>query len=115
MSVVENLSLMAKPQQRWRRTFLREWRVHRDLTQEALADAMGISEAYLSDIENGKKRYNQEMMEKAAQALDTTPADIISRPPAENEATSVDIWALWNSLDPEDRQRAAVIISTLKR
>jgi transcriptional regulator with XRE-family HTH domain len=61
--------------------FIREWRLHRKMTQAQLAAAMGISRSYLTMIERGGRRYDQNFLENAALALDSTPADLIARPP----------------------------------
>jgi transcriptional regulator with XRE-family HTH domain len=66
---------------RWRRTFLREWRLHRKKDQDDLAEAMGISGPYLSQIEDGLRRYNQDILEAAARELRTTTTAILSRRP----------------------------------
>ncbi|WP_291208944.1 helix-turn-helix transcriptional regulator [Hyphomonas sp.] len=106
---------MAKSSQKYRRTFLKEWRIHRDLTQAQLAEAMDISETYLSDLERGIRRYNQDMLETAAEALNCSVVDLLTRKPAPAEGKSEDVWSMLSELDEADRQRAAVIISTLKR
>ena len=76
-----------------RSIYLREWRETRGVTQEALASSMDISRGYLSDLERGEKRYNQDMLELAAAALNCSPADLISGPPEGRPETPL------NSLD----------------
>lgn len=43
-----------------------------------LASAMGISYAYLSNIEAGRKRLTEPLLAKAADALKVRPASIVS-------------------------------------
>lgn len=64
----------------WR---LREWRRARGQSLQALADAIGTSKGYVSELESGKRRYNQDLVEKLAGALDIAPGDLIGRAPAE--------------------------------
>ena len=45
------------------------WREYRGLTMSALAEAAGISQSYLSDIENGKKDGSIKVLKRIAQAL----------------------------------------------
>jgi DNA-binding XRE family transcriptional regulator len=45
------------------------WRKHRNLTQQALAAQVGISKAYLSQLESGKRSGTTEMLARLAQAL----------------------------------------------
>ena len=47
------------------------WRKYRGLTMSALAEAAGISQSYLSDIENGKKDGSVKVLKRIAQALNT--------------------------------------------
>jgi DNA-binding XRE family transcriptional regulator len=55
---------------------LKLWREHRKLTVEALATAAGISKAYLSQIENGKRHGTLKVMKALARNLDI-PLDIL--------------------------------------
>jgi DNA-binding XRE family transcriptional regulator len=48
---------------------VREWRLHRAMTARALAAAAGISAAYLSEIENGRKEGSLSSMKRIANAL----------------------------------------------
>lgn len=42
------------------------WREYRGLTMSALAEAAGISQSYLSDIENGKKDGSVKVLKRIA-------------------------------------------------
>jgi DNA-binding XRE family transcriptional regulator len=46
------------------------WRKYRGLTQAALAEAVGITQGYLSDIENGRRDGPVEIWLKLSKALD---------------------------------------------
>lgn len=56
------------------------WREYRGLTMSALAEAAGISQSYLSDIENGKKDGSVKVLKRIAQALNTDVDLIVSAP-----------------------------------
>lgn len=48
------------------------------MTQEALADASGISPSYLSEVERGYKRPSTDVMVKIAEALGMSPSDLLA-------------------------------------
>jgi transcriptional regulator with XRE-family HTH domain len=98
---------MAKAQ----RHYIREWRKHRELTQEQLAERIGITKSYLSKIESGKKRYDQPFLEAAAEVLRCEPADLIVRDPSDPDG----IWSIWDQLKPVERAQVVEIAKTLKR
>ena len=100
---------MAKKQKQ--RHFIKEWRVYRNLSQEALADRMGIARSYISHIENGKRRYDQIFLEAAADALGCEPADLIMRDPTQKDS----IWTIWDQIAPEQREQAAKVLEVFKK
>jgi DNA-binding Xre family transcriptional regulator len=55
---------------------VRVWREHRGLSAHALADRGGISAAYLSQIETGKKPGSFDAMAKLARALGVAMEDL---------------------------------------
>lgn len=79
------------------RHFIREWRKHRGLTQEQLAERMGVARSYISHIENGKRRYDQPFLEAAADALRTSPGDLLQRDPLQEDP----LWPIWQEVPPE--------------
>jgi transcriptional regulator with XRE-family HTH domain len=93
------------------RHFIREWRKHRGLTQDQLAERIGINRAYISKIESGARRYDQPFLEAAAEVLQCAPADLIMRNPADPEG----IWSVWDSLTGPQRVQVIEIAKTLKR
>lgn len=96
---------MAKKGQR---QFIREWRKFRDLTQEQLAERMGVARSYVSHVEKGKRRYDQYFLEAAAIALNCTPADLIMRDPSQPGA----IWSIWEQIPATERDQAAKVLQT---
>jgi transcriptional regulator with XRE-family HTH domain len=72
--------------------FLKEWRKFRGLSQDKLAERLGVHKGDISNWEKGKRRYNQDLLEQLADALQCEPADLIMRDPTQPEA----IWSIWD-------------------
>ena len=56
---------------------IKVWREYRQLTQQQLADRAGISKAYLSQIESGKRTGTTEVLSAIARALNLSLGDIV--------------------------------------
>ncbi len=63
------------------RLYLREWREHRGLTQQQLAERAGIALPNLSRIEDGQMRWHSELLEQMALALDLDDPRKVLFPP----------------------------------
>lgn len=98
------------PRQR-RRTFFKEWRKHRGLSQEALADRLETSVASVSRIESGQQPYTQDYLEALAEALNTDPASLLMRDPTDPDA----IWSLWDQAKPGERKMIVDIAKTVTK
>lgn len=87
-----------------RRTFIRDWRLHRGKSLEELAEAVGkhlpdgFTHASLSRIERQKQPYSQPVLEALAIELNTTVAALLSRRPGDAE-----FWTTYERL-PEAQQ-----------
>jgi DNA-binding XRE family transcriptional regulator len=57
---------------------IRAWREYRNLTQDALSEASGISKPYLSQIESGKRNGTFKKLAAIAKAL-SVPVDILAQ------------------------------------
>jgi DNA-binding XRE family transcriptional regulator len=57
---------------------IRVWREHRRLTQQQLAEAVGISVPYLSQIESGKRKGTVEVLSAIAKALGLSLDDVVA-------------------------------------
>ena len=85
------------------RHYVREWRKHRNLTQERLAERTPFTTGAISQLETGHTSYTQPMLEALAVALDCLPGDLLSRNPLKDGT----VVQLFNDL-PEDKQRVAI-------
>ena len=90
-------------------TYIRQWRKHRGLSLERLADRLHTTHATLSRIERGRQPYNQALLEALADALGCEPADLLMRDPLDPEAP----WSLWEKLKPEQRKQAMRLLKVL--
>jgi transcriptional regulator with XRE-family HTH domain len=91
--------------------YIKEWRKHRGLTQDQLAERIGMDRAYLSKIESGKRRYDQPFLEAAAEVLQCDIPDLIVRDPSDPDG----IWSVWDTLKPVERSQVVEIAKTIKR
>ena len=98
-----------------RKTFLKEWREYRHLTQEQAAERLDITQATLSRIERGLHPYSQDFLEKAAEAYHCEPQDLLMRNPSDKGA----VWSITDNLrkatKAEREQIAAVVDALLKK
>lgn len=99
-----------KPRAR-RRTFFKEWREFRELSQQQLADRLDTSVASISRIESGTQPYTQDVLEALAEALRTDPASLLMRNPNDPEA----IWSIWDNAKPGERKMIVDIARTVTK
>lgn len=92
LCMVRKITPVPKPKAKRRPTFIRAWRKHRALTLETLAERVGITHASLSRIERGEQPYNQDILDRIADALMCGPADLLIRDPSDPDG----IWSLWD-------------------
>lgn len=64
-----------------KRHFIKEWREHKSLTQNQVADRVDKEQATVSRIENGKVPYTQETLEAFAHAFGCEPFELLRPPP----------------------------------
>ena len=57
---------------------VRELRVARGLTQEELADDAGLDRSYIGGVERGERNPSLSVIEKIAEGLDVTLAELFS-------------------------------------
>lgn len=94
------------------RHYVREWRKHRGLTQETLAERIGKTHGAISQLERGLIDYTQGMLEALAYALRCEPGDLLSINP-EKEGEVIDLTVLLRHAPPVVRQQAFAVVQTL--
>lgn len=95
-----------KPFRQLRRHFLKEWRKHRDLTQEQASERLDIDRTTLGRVENGKIPYSQGLLEAAADAYMCEPWDLLNIDPGK-EGHIIDLVEIIKGATPE--QKAEII------
>jgi transcriptional regulator with XRE-family HTH domain len=103
--------LTAKGRRAFRQTFIRQWREHRQMTLEQLAQQVGISYASLSRIERGVQPYSQMILEALAEALQTDVACLLVCEPADGHA----IWSIWEQAKPQERRLIVDLANTVTK
>jgi transcriptional regulator with XRE-family HTH domain len=94
-----------------RRHFIKEWRKYRELTQDQLADRVGVAVSTISQLEGSKQGYSQATLEALAEALRCEPADLLMRNPLQGDA----LWSIWEDLDQPAREQVTEIAKTFRR
>jgi transcriptional regulator with XRE-family HTH domain len=94
-----------------RRWFLRQWREYRNLSQEKLADRVGLTQGMISQLEGGKVNFTAEHLDILSEALMCEPADLLVRNPQDPEAP----WSIWETLAPAQKVQAIEIMKALKK
>ena len=92
-----------------RPTFIRQWRQHRGYSLDKLADMVPMDKSNLSKVERGFLPYNQEMLERLAEALMTDVASLLMRDPTTPGA----IWSIWERASVGERQQIEAIAQAL--
>lgn len=85
---------------------IREHRTKRGWTLDQLADEVGTSKGYLSDLERGKRTGGIEMIRSIAQALKVSEAEIFT-PDTDEERAMLDHVAIYQQLSREDQDAIA--------
>ncbi|AYD00001.1 helix-turn-helix transcriptional regulator [Neorhizobium sp. NCHU2750] len=80
-----------KPKARY---FFKEWRKHRGLTQEDLAERVGVSTSSISQLERGLQGFTDSTLEAIAEALSCKPGDLLMRNPLDHDAP----WSILDTL-----------------
>lgn len=95
-----------KPQRR--RHFVKQWRKYKDLTQEQLAERIGVTPGAISQLELGRVSYTQNMLEAIADEFGITPGDLLNVDPTREKA----MWSIWETLDVPARNQVVDIAKT---
>lgn len=91
---------------------IKELRNERKWTVEHLADLVGLSKSYVSEIENGKKQANQARIKKFADAFQVPVFDLLDQDTlGQDERNLLHSFA---TMDPEGRRTLLAVASSLK-
>lgn len=74
--------------------FFKQWRKHRGLTQEMLAERVGVTPSTISQLEKGKQGFTNSTLEAFAWALNCNPGDLLMRDPTKPN----NIWTIQEQL-----------------
>jgi transcriptional regulator with XRE-family HTH domain len=99
---------MAK-EPRHRPTFIRQWRQHRGYSLDQLAERVPMDKGNLSKVERGLLPYNQDLLERLADALQTDPASLLMRDPTNQDA----IWSIWDRASAVERAQLEGVANAL--
>lgn len=94
-----------------RPTFILEWREFRGMSQEELGHRIGMTGGNVSQLERGLINYKQDTLEAAADALDCTVVDLLTRKPEESES----MFELWRQANDTDRRTFQAIAKEILR
>ena len=108
-SMAKKFTPRLKPTAPRRRIFLKQWREHRGLTQEQLADRVGWSVGNVSQLERGLQGYSQEGLESLAEALQCDPGHLLNVDPSKDDA----IWSIWEKAEPAERRLIVDLAKTV--
>jgi len=103
-----------KPPHARRKTFLRAWRLHRQLSLEAAAERVGVDHSTLQRVEVGKVPYGQDLLEKLALVYACETTDLISVGPVEKDILAPLVRQLRRAEPDTQRQALAVLDAVLK-
>ncbi len=109
LRMAQKTKVQPRIRQQFRRTFIRQWRDHRGLTLERLADRVGMTAGNLSQLERGNQGYTQNTLEALAHALQTDVASLLMRNPEDSEG----LWSIWDQAKPGERQMLVDIAKTV--
>jgi transcriptional regulator with XRE-family HTH domain len=99
---------MARKQQ-YRPSFVRAWRERAKMSIDDLAAMAAVDKGNLSKLERGKLPYNQDVMERIAEALRTDVASLLTRDPS----APTPIWALMDRASPAERDQIERVAEAL--
>jgi len=90
------------------RNYFAEWRKFNGLTQERAVERMHtITQGYLSELERGKRRYNEGLLAEMAHAYNCEPWELIGRNPLIEASPPANIF---DYFEPGDRSVVEALI-----
>lgn len=101
--------VVPRPKRIIRRTFIKEWRKYRGLTQEQLADRVDMAVSNIAQLEQGRQGYSQAGLEAIAEALQCDVGQLLTIDPSKDDA----IWSIWEQARPGERKMIVDIAKTI--
>ncbi|WP_165778479.1 helix-turn-helix domain-containing protein [Mesorhizobium wenxiniae] len=101
----------AAPKPVRRRHFVKQWRKFKKLTQEQLAERIGVTPGAISQLELGRVNYTQPMLEALAEEFGCKPGDILNVDPTHEGV----LWSIWENLDLPTRNQVVEIARTFQK
>lgn len=112
MEFGENWPMPKKPTKRrqpgW---FVAEWLAYTEKKQVDLVEATGWSKGRVSDLINGKERYNEDILRQFAAVIGCTPGELIDVNPIEGRP----LWSTWKKIPPEKQGFAIEVLEGLSK
>jgi transcriptional regulator with XRE-family HTH domain len=93
------------------RHFIKDWRLYRGLTQERLAERLGMTHGAVSQLERGLVGYSQDSLEALADALQCEPADLLWRHPDSEFGA---ILAEVSRFPPDQHKRIVAVLKAFR-
>jgi transcriptional regulator with XRE-family HTH domain len=108
MGQLLHYSLMAKKAKiQW---YAREWRKKKGFSLEQAAGRASMAVSYLSDLEKGNRRWNQDHLDILSNAYGIDPEDLFWNP-----EKGPPLWRIIDGIKPEDQAQAAKILETFAK
>lgn len=96
------------------RQFIREWRLHRQMTVKELGDKAGLSGSMVAQLERGSSGYTKRSLEAIAAALDVPPWQLLAFPPEDAQEVGIptvrEVAELWDGIPDKLKPMARKII-----
>lgn len=91
--------------------FFRQWRIHRNLTQEELAEMVGLTPSSISQLEGGKQGFSDTTLIALAKALECSPGDLLMRNPLDDDPAE---WSIWEDVKrSSQRDQIVAVVKTM--
>jgi transcriptional regulator with XRE-family HTH domain len=101
-----------KPVHKRAPTFLRQWRKHKGLTQEEVAEQLSVDTTTVGRIEKGELPYNQDYLERIAIIFGVDVTDLLAVNPLQLDPPKV-VYDRLRHAPAEVQNRAIAIIEAL--
>ena len=93
------------------RHFIREWRKHRNLNQDELAERVGVSQGFISKLERNQQNPDLAFLDAASKALGCSPSDLIERDPSHGAR----IWEIYDKMTAAQQNQLTAIAETIMK